>query len=94
MRFFRFAMVILVLVALSPLFSMIAAGLVASIYGCPLDLASVKPCVVGGQDIGHGLFTLGMMGWFLFATLPAFLALSALWIVVELVRWAGARRSA
>jgi hypothetical protein len=94
MRLFRFAMVILVLVALSPLFSMIAAGLVASIYGCPLDLAASKPCVVGGEDIGHGLFTLGMMGWFLFATLPAFLTLSALWIVVELVRWAGARRSA
>jgi hypothetical protein len=79
-------MVILILIALLPLISMVGADMIARIYGCTLDLASVKPCVVGGQDIGQGLFTLGMMGWFLFATLPAAAAIAAIWAAAEAVR--------
>jgi hypothetical protein len=94
MRVFRILMVILVLATLMPFLSMLAADAIARFYGCELDLASVKPCLVGGRDIGEGLFTLGMMGWFLFATMPAFLGLAALWALVELVRWLGRRRAA
>ena len=49
--------------------------------------------MVGGEDIGKDLLTLGMMGWFLFATLPITLALAAFWIVVEIVRWVKVRRA-
>jgi hypothetical protein len=41
--------------------------------------------MVGGEDIGQGLFTLGMMGWFLFATMPVLVTLVLAWILTELV---------
>jgi hypothetical protein len=87
-------MVILILIALLPLISMVGADMIARIYGCTLDLASVKPCVVGGQDIGQGLFTLGMMGWFLFATLPVIFSLVLFWIIIEVASWVSAWLSA
>lgn len=85
MRLFRSLMVITILLAALPLLSMVAAETIARLYGCTLDLAAPKPCMAGGEDIGQGLFTLGMMGWFLFATLPVLLALVLAWILTELV---------
>lgn len=85
MRTFRIVMAIIILVALLPLLSMIAAEGVARLYGCTLDLAAPQPCMIGGEDMGHGLFVLGMMGWFLFATMPVLLMLTLAWILTELV---------
>ncbi len=93
MRVFRALMAILLLACLLPLISMALAETIAQIYGCQLDLASVHPCIVGGKDIGETLLTLGMMGWFLFATMPGVVAVIVVWIVVELIRWVSARRS-
>ena len=57
--------------------SMAVAEFIAQVYGCKLDLASVHPCIVGGRDIGHDLLTLGMMGYFLFVTMPGVVAVIA-----------------
>ncbi len=92
MRLFRTLMVLAITVCLLPVLSMGAAQAIADYYGCTLDLASAHPCIAGGKDIGQDLLTLGMMGWFLFATMPALLGLVALWAIVELVRWAARRR--
>jgi hypothetical protein len=85
MRLFRILMGVLILLAALPALSMVAAETIARIYGCALDLAAPKPCMVGGEDIGQGLFTLGMMGWFLFATMPVLVTLVLAWILTELV---------
>ena len=66
---------------------MAVAEFIAQVNGCKLDLASVHPCVVGGRDIGHALLTLGMMGYFLFATMPAVFAIVIAWVLVELIAW-------
>jgi hypothetical protein len=88
MRVFRSLIVIVILLCLAPAFSMLAADIIARIYGCNLDLAATHPCMAGGTDIGGTLMTMGMMGWYLMTTLPVLLATVALWITVEIVRWA------
>lgn len=87
MRVFRAVMAVLLLVCLAPLLSMATAEFIAQVNGCKLDLASVHPCVVGGRDIGHALLTLGMMGYFLFATMPAVFAIVIAWVLIELIAW-------
>jgi hypothetical protein len=94
MPLFRILMAALLTAALTPLICMGVAGAIAGAAGCELDLASVKPCVVGGADIGQHLLTLGMMGWFLFATLPAAAAIAAVWVAAEAVRFFARRRGA
>jgi hypothetical protein len=91
MRAFRALMAVLLLICLLPLMSMAVAEFIAQVYGCKLDLAGVHPCVVGGSDIGQTLLTLGMMGYFLFVTMPAVVAVIAAWIIVELIRWVRVR---
>lgn len=87
MRAFRALMAVLLFLCLLPLMSMAAAEFIAQLYGCKLDLASVHPCIVGGRDIGQDLLTLGMMGYFLFATMPGVVAVIAIWVIVELIAW-------
>ncbi len=87
MRAFRALMAVLLFLCLLPLMSMAVAEFIAQLYGCKLDLASVHPCIVGGRDIGQDLLTLGMMGYFLFATMPGVVAIIAIWIIVELIAW-------
>lgn len=87
MRAFRALMAVLLFLCLLPMMSMAVAEFIAQVYGCKLDLASVHPCMVGGSDIGETLLTLGMMGYFLFATMPGVVAIVVVWVVVELIRW-------
>ena len=54
-----------------PVTGALAAGAVASAFGCTLSEAGASPCVVGGTDIGDGLGFWGMAPWFLFVTVPA-----------------------
>lgn len=61
---------IIVILAISPLLSTMVAGAIAGRYGCDLDEGSIHPCVVNGRDIGGTLYTLGMMGWFALGTIP------------------------
>ena len=87
MRAFRALMAVLLFLCLLPMMSMAVAEFIAQLYGCKLDLASVHPCIVGGRDIGQDLLTLGMMGYFLFVTMPGVVAVIAVWIIVELIAW-------
>jgi hypothetical protein len=66
----------------------------AQLYGCKLDLVAAHPCIVGGRDIGHGLLTLGMMGYFLFATMPFIVGIVAVWLLAEFIRWGRSRSPA
>jgi hypothetical protein len=94
MRAFRALMAVLLFLCLLPMMSMAVAEFIAQLYGCKLDLASVHPCIVGGRDIGQDLLTLGMMGYFLFVTMPGVVAVIAVWIIVELIAWARRRSHA
>ncbi len=86
MRLFRIAVALGLALCLLPLVSTMAAGLIASHYGCQLDEGSVHTCVIAGKDRGSILYTLGMMGWFMIATLPIGAGLVMLWLAVELIR--------
>ena len=61
---------LIVLVALLPLISVIVAGAIADANGCVLHEGYANPCVVGGSDLGETLYAMGVMGWFMLATLP------------------------
>ncbi len=61
---------LILLVAFLPVISVAIAGEIANANGCQLDEGSVHPCVVNGTDIGETLYTLGVLGWLMLATLP------------------------
>lgn len=94
MRIFRALMALALLVCLSPLLSMAAADIIGNLYGCNVDLTGPHPCVVGGRDIGQTLLTLGMMGYFLMATLPIAAGVACVWVIVEIIAWVMRRRRA
>ena len=53
-----------------PILSVVIAGTIASWNGCTLHEGFVNPCVVNGRDIGGTLYSMGVMGWFMLATIP------------------------
>jgi hypothetical protein len=55
---------------IAPLISVIIAGTLASSHGCTLHEGGVNPCVILGHDFGQLLYTMGVMGWFMFLTVP------------------------
>ena len=55
-------LVLIVLVALAPVGSVVACGLIANAYGCRVDEGSVHSCVINGKDYGQLLYTLGCDG--------------------------------
>lgn len=66
-----------------PIMSVVIAGTIASWNGCTLHEGSANPCVVNGTDIGETLYAMGVMGWFMLATIPlgaiAFLGWTVAW---------------
>jgi len=76
---------IILLVALAPVLSVLVAGAIADANGCTLNEGSVNPCVVNGEDIGPTLYALGVMGWFMLATIPLGAGALLLWAVVLVV---------
>jgi len=93
MLVFRALMIVALLVCLSPLFAMAVADAIAHFYGCKLDLVSAEPCMAGDQDIAKDLRTLAFMGYFLMATFPIALGVSAFWLFVEIIVWTRRRRA-
>jgi hypothetical protein len=73
--------VIVVLAAL-PVLSVTVAGLVASANGCRLDEGGAHPCVIAGTDYGDTLYTLGVLGWLMLASLPLGVMALLVWAVV------------
>jgi hypothetical protein len=90
MRRFAITQLWILAFALAPVWVSLAAGAVATAYGCPLDEASVHPCVVLGADLGPRLHTLGVLGWFALGTFPIGLLVCALHAGYTL--WMRARR--
>jgi len=87
-------LVLIVLVALAPVGSVVACGLIANTHGCRVDEGSVHPCVINGKDYGQLLYTLGVMGWLMLVKLPAGAFAFGLWLIVLLSHRANWRRRA
>lgn len=76
---------LIVVVALSPIGSIVVAGWIASSHGCTVDEGSAHPCVINGKDYGETLYTLGVLGWFMLITLPAGAVAFLAWLIVLLL---------
>jgi hypothetical protein len=94
MRAFRILIILCMLLCLVPPLSLLAAGLIARWAGCELDLPpnTPLPCAILGGDYGNVLFALAEFGWYAVGTIPAFVALLAGWLIVEIVRAMGRPR--
>jgi ABC-type sugar transport system permease subunit len=73
---------LIVLFTVAPIGSVIACSVMAHAYGCHVDEGSVHPCIVNGQDYGHLLYTLGVLGWLMLFTLPAGVFAFLIWLIV------------
>ncbi len=79
------ALAVIVIVTVAPIVSVIIAGSIANANGCALNEGSVNPCIVGGKDIGETLYTLGVMGWLMLATIPLGGIALLTWLIVAVV---------
>lgn len=75
----------ILLFATAPLISVAIAGMIAEANGCRLHEGFVNPCVIGGVDWGGTLYALGVMGWFMLATIPIGAIALAAWVVAAVV---------
>src|SRR5436190_20685442 len=82
----------IVLVALAPVGSVVACGLIANAHGCRVDEGLVHPCMINGKDYGQLLYTLGVMGWLMLVTLPAGALAFVLWLIVLIIHRTNWRR--
>ena len=68
-----------------PILSVAAAGTIASWNGCTLHEGFKNPCIVNGRDIGGTLYSMGVMGWLMIATVPlggiAFVLWTLVWVL-------------
>ena len=72
--------------SLFPLVCVLIVMAVSALCGCTVNESSPTPCVVLGVDIGKALYTLGVMGWLGFVTVPSggiALVLYTIFLVVE-----------
>jgi hypothetical protein len=68
--FYILALLLILAVALAPVASVAIAGFIAEANGCRLHEGGINPCIVGGEDWGGMLYSMGVMGWFMLATIP------------------------
>jgi hypothetical protein len=69
-------------VALAPLGSVVVCSWIANTHGCKVDEGSVHPCMIGGKDYGQLLYTLGVLGWLMIATIPGGALAFLVWLIV------------
>jgi hypothetical protein len=87
MKYFRIAMLAVLVVCLLPFLSLFVSLAVAGFGQCQLDEGSVHPCLIGGVDLGPTLYVMSVSAWFGLMTLPLLLAAAVLWAAAELVHW-------
>lgn len=75
----------ILLFATAPVISVAIAGMIAEANGCRLHEGFANPCVIGGVDWGGTLYALGVMGWFMLATIPIGAIALAAWVVAAVV---------
>ena len=78
-------LVLIVLFAFAPMGSVVACGLIANANGCKVDEGSAHPCMINGQDYGHLLYTLGVLGWLMLVTLPGGLVAFVIWLIILII---------
>lgn len=76
---------LILIVALSPVGSVVACALIANSHGCKVDEGSVHPCLINGNDYGHLLYTLGVLGWLMLVTIPGGMFAGMIWLIVLLL---------
>ena len=74
--------IVIALVAGWPIASVAIAGTIASWNGCTLHEGFPNTCVVNGNDMGDTLYAMGVMGWFMLATIPVGLVAFVIWTIV------------
>ena len=83
---------LIAIVAMAPIASVVACGVIANANGCKVDEGSVHPCIINGKDYGQMLYTLGVMGWFMLLTIPAGAVAFVIWLIVLLLHRAAWRK--
>ena len=92
-RLYTILLVVILLFALWPVLSVYFTYLVAGANGCVVNEGSVNPCLVWGNDIGGLLYTTGVMGWFMLATLPLGGGALIVWLVMLIIHRLAWRRN-
>lgn len=85
------ALALIVFIAALPLISVFLTYLIADANGCRVDEGSVHPCVVMGVDIGGLLYTMGVLGWLMLASLPLGALAVIAWLAVLIVHYLARR---
>lgn len=75
----------IVLFALLPIFSVLAASGIASLADCQLNEAGTHPCVILGIDVGGLLAFMFVAGWLALATVPIGAVALVIWIAFAIV---------
>ncbi len=75
-------LVCILLVAIAPLIPALIAAYIVDAVGCQLDEGSIHPCLINGVDYGDTLYTLGMMPWFVFFSVPLAAGLLVVYLVI------------
>jgi ABC-type Fe3+ transport system permease subunit len=76
------ALFVIVAFASAPIGSVVLCAWIANAHGCKVDEGSVHPCIINGQDYGHLLYTLGVLGWLMLVTLPAGVFAFVIWLII------------
>lgn len=82
-------LVVILVLAATPVVLTIIGGALASANNCQLDEGSVHPCIIGGVDRGELVYTLGMMGWLMLASLPLGVVAAGIWLFVLVIHRVG-----
>ena len=77
---------IILLWMILPMISVLTASAIADASGCTVNEGSSHPCIVAGTDIGDTLYTMFVMGWMFFLTVPTGLVALVLFTVIVLVK--------
>jgi hypothetical protein len=85
-------LLLIVVFAFVPVGSVVLCSVIANAYGCKVDEGSVHPCIINGQDYGHLLYTLGVLGWLMLVTIPGGLLAFAIWLIVLILHRASWRK--
>ena len=75
------ALFVIAAFAFAPIASVMLCAWIANAHGCKVDEGSVHPCIINGHDYGELLYQLGVMGWFMLATIPGGLVAFASWLI-------------